>query len=218
VLPHPAAVRALSEVAAQVVGVHLAAVRQVLGHRHRGLLGRRERLVLGHEVDDAVDALVLEAVADIDERDGDEELGAIGGEREADDPAERRAHERGAFDPELVEQRRHGARQRAAIHRLDRVRVAVAGKVRREDVVRGRERGAQLLPHVRGLAAAVEAHDGRRRDAAPLEVVNLAFVDDREAAPSAGGDVVARGEELELCVGSAHAPLDRPRSQAALSW
>jgi hypothetical protein len=86
-------------------------MREVLGHLDRRLLRRRERLVLRHEVDDAVDAFVLEAVADVDERDGGDEAGPVGRQREADDPTERRADERGTFDPELVQERRDRGRQ-----------------------------------------------------------------------------------------------------------
>src|SRR5262245_31054338 len=39
VLPRTATVRQLPEVATQVVGVHLPTVREVLGDRHRRLLG-----------------------------------------------------------------------------------------------------------------------------------------------------------------------------------
>jgi hypothetical protein len=192
-------------------------MRKVLGHLDRRFLRRRERLVLRHEVDDAVDAFVLEAVADVDQRDGGHEAGPVCRQREADDPAERRADERGTFDPELVQERRDRRRQRTAVHLVDGVGVAVTGKVGREHMVGRREGGAELLPHVRGLPAAVQAHDGCGGVAPPLEVVDLAPLDDGEAAAPAGRDVVARREELELGVGGGHAPLPRPRSQAALS-
>jgi hypothetical protein len=192
-------------------------MREVLGHLDRRLLRRRERLVPRHEVDDAVDAFVLETVADVDERDGGNEAGPVGREREADDPAERRADERGTFDPELVQERRDRGRQRTAVHLVDGVGVAVTGEIGREHVVRRSERRAELLPHVRGLPAAVQAHDGRGGTAPPLEVVDLTPLDDGEPAAPAGRDVVARREELELGVGGGHAPLPRPRSQAALS-
>ena len=148
-------------------------MRQVLGHLDRRLLRRRERLVLRHEVDDAVHAFVFEAVADVDERDRGDQSGPVGRQREAHDPAERRADERGTFDPELVQERRDRGRQRTAVHLVDGVGVAVTGEIGREHMVRRGERGAELLPHVRGLPAAVQAHDGRGGAAPPLEVVDL---------------------------------------------
>ena len=84
-------------------------------------------------------------------------------------------------------------------------------------MVRRRERGAELLPHVRGLSTAVQTHDGCGGTASPLEVMNLTLSGDRETAASAGRDVMTGREKLELGVGGGHAPLPRPRSHAALS-
>src|ERR687891_652046 len=96
-------------------------------------------------------------------------------------------------------------------------RVAVAGKIGREHVVRRRERRTELLPHVRGLAAAVQADDRASGARPPFEVMDLAAVDEREAAASAGGDVVTGREKVELGVGCRHAPLPCPSNHAALS-
>jgi hypothetical protein len=217
VLPDPPSVRPLTQVAPQVLDVHLPPVREVLGHLDRGLLERGERLVAGHEVDDAVDALVLEAVTDVDQRDRDGELRSLGREREAHDAAQRRADEGGLLDAEVAEHRRNRVRQRPAVQLVDGIGVAVARQIGREHVVRRCERGTELLPHVRGLATAVQADDGPSGARTPFEVVDLTAVDEREAAAAARGDIVTRREEVELCVGRGHAPLPCPSSHAALS-
>src|SRR2546425_1069768 len=83
-------------------------------------------------------------------RDRSDELGLGDAEREADEPAERGAHEDGPFDTELVEQRRYRRRERMPVELVDRVGVAVPGEIRSENVVRRSERGAELFPHVCG--------------------------------------------------------------------
>ena len=55
----------------------------------------------------------------------------------------------------------------------------------------GPERGAQLLVHVGGLPAAVQAEDRRQAGVAPLEVVDLRVPVHHEAAAAPLGDVVA---------------------------
>ena len=62
--------------------------------------------------------------------------------------------------------------------------------VGREHVVPAAEERAQLLVHVRRLAAAVQAEDRRQPAVAPLEVVDLPVADDCEAAAAAARHVV----------------------------
>src|SRR5207245_7494389 len=66
VLPHPVTVGTLAQVAGQALGPHLLAVGQVGGDLGRRLVEGGEGLVGPEEVDDAADAFLLQAVADVD--------------------------------------------------------------------------------------------------------------------------------------------------------
>ena len=164
-----------------------------------------------HEVDDALHALLFEAVADVDEDDPGHQVGTGGGQRDGGDAAEGRAHDDGRGDAEVLVQGRKGGRQsvaadpwsrlrfapaRSGLRVVDGVGVAVAGEVGGEDVVPAGQGRPQLLVHVRRLPASVEAQDVGPPHLSPLEVVHLAIFDDGEPAATAGGDVVARNSSV----------------------
>ena len=61
----------------------------------------------------------------------------------------------------------------------------------REDVVGPTQRGAEPFPHVRGLAATVQADDRRSISVTPFEGVHLSVLDEHETAPTRRRSVVA---------------------------
>ncbi len=104
--------------------------------------------------------------------------------------------------------------------RLDRgvgveVRIAVAGEVGGEHVPAIAERGPQLLVHVRGLPATVQAHDRMGGEWPPREVVHLAVVDEREATVPALRHVVTRRTGRHRNGGAHAAPMRGGRRVAA---
>ena len=190
VLPDPAPVRPLPEVAAQALGPDGLAPGQVDGDLLGRLLERGEGLVGTHEVDDALHALFFQAVTDVDEDDSGHQFRMSSGQGDGRDAAEGRAHDDRRSDAEVLVQGREGGCQGVAADVVDGVGVAVAGEVGRHQVVDAGEGGPELLVHVRRLSAAVQAQNVGCPHVAPLEVVDLASVDDREAAATARGDVV----------------------------
>ncbi len=68
---------------------------------------------------------------------------------------------------------------------------AVAGQVGGQHVVAAGHRLPEVLEHVGGLPAPVQREHRRQAAVAPLEVVDLAVADQREAAAATPRDVVA---------------------------
>src|SRR5207245_356562 len=150
VLPDPAPVGALAQVAGEALGANLLAVRQVRGDLARCLLEAGKGLVRAHERHDLADALLLEAMADVDEHDAGDELGPGRAQCDGGDATEGRAHHHGAIEAKLLEQWWERRRQRVTRHVevRQRVGVAVGGHVGRENMVPAAQERAELLVHV----------------------------------------------------------------------
>src|SRR5207244_1421295 len=109
-----------------------------------------------------------------------------GAQGDGGDSSQRRAHDDGGGDAEAPVERGQGGGQgvaanpcsrlrcaptRSRLRVVDGVGVAVAGQVGGDHVVAVRQTVTELLVHVGGLAAAVEAEDVRRPHLSPLQVV-----------------------------------------------
>ncbi len=131
-------------------------------------------------------------MAHVDERDGADQLGMGSAEEDRRQAAHRSPDQHRGLEAEGLQDGWQGLGIRARPVLVQRVRIPVVRQIDGQDVVAPGQRRAQILEHVRGLAAAMEAEHGRQPAVAPLQVVNLATLDQRVAAAPSARHVVAR--------------------------